>query len=164
MDIGAILKSDRSELDDLAKGDWVRVPLHFAAHAGSPVVMGCLLHRTDDAVLVFGEHLALSDSDIVEKMTVLNNELSNMARELRRKERELQEAYDRIRTLSGFLPICSHCKQIRDDQGYWNNLEEYISTHSDAVFSHSLCPECAEQLYPDFFSEPDNGGRSEGFN
>jgi PAS domain S-box-containing protein len=55
---------------------------------------------------------------------------------------ELNQALEKIKTLSGLLPICSYCKKIRDDQGYWNQLESYISKHSEAVFSHSICPEC----------------------
>ena len=58
---------------------------------------------------------------------------------------QLQEALAKVKTLSGFLPICSFCKKIRDDSGYWNQLESYISEHSDALFSHSYCPECAEK-------------------
>jgi endogenous inhibitor of DNA gyrase (YacG/DUF329 family) len=50
--------------------------------------------------------------------------------------------------LSSFLPICSSCKNIRDDKGYWNKIEHYISEHSDTKFSHSLCPTCAKKLYP----------------
>ncbi len=62
---------------------------------------------------------------------------------------ELREALDMVHTLSGFLPICSNCKKIRDDQGYWNQLEAYISRHSDAKFSHGICPDCAQKLYGD---------------
>jgi hypothetical protein len=51
-------------------------------------------------------------------------------------------------TLKGFLPICASCKKIRDDQGYWNQIESYIKKHSQAEFSHSICPDCAEKLYP----------------
>jgi DNA-binding response OmpR family regulator len=58
---------------------------------------------------------------------------------------ELQEALAEIKTLKGFIPICASCKKIRDDEGYWNQLEAYISKHTDAVFSHGLCPECAER-------------------
>jgi hypothetical protein len=54
-----------------------------------------------------------------------------------------------VKTLSGFLPICSYCKKIRDDQGYWEQIESYIGEHSDAVFSHSVCQECAEKYYPE---------------
>ena len=63
----------------------------------------------------------------------------------------LQEALDRIKTLRGIIPICASCKKIRDDQGYWNQIESYIKNHSDADFSHSICPDCAERLYPDFY-------------
>ncbi|HOO46825.1 MAG TPA: PAS domain S-box protein [Deltaproteobacteria bacterium] len=62
---------------------------------------------------------------------------------------ELKEALDKIRTLSGLIPICAGCKKIRDDKGYWNQLEEYLEEHSDAVFSHGLCPECFQQYFPD---------------
>ncbi len=51
---------------------------------------------------------------------------------------------------SGLIPICSSCKKIRDDKGYWNQIESYIESHSEADFSHSICPECAKKLYPDF--------------
>lgn len=64
---------------------------------------------------------------------------------------ELKQALSEVKTLGGLLPICSHCKKIRDDKGYWNQLEGYISQHSDAMFSHSICPDCAVKLYPDFF-------------
>lgn len=61
---------------------------------------------------------------------------------------ELQDALAEVRTLTGLLPICASCKKIREDGGYWTQLESFISSHSDAQFSHSLCPDCVEQLYP----------------
>ncbi|MCK5099518.1 MAG: response regulator, partial [Desulfobacteraceae bacterium] len=61
--------------------------------------------------------------------------------------KKLQEALEDVKTLSGLLPICAKCKKIRDDKGYWNNLEGYIQDHSDAEFSHGMCPECSEKLY-----------------
>jgi PAS domain S-box-containing protein len=63
---------------------------------------------------------------------------------------KLQEALDNIKTLKGLLPICANCKKIRDDKGYWNQIETYIRNHSDAEFSHGICPDCAKKLYPDF--------------
>ncbi len=74
------------------------------------------------------------------------------------KEREdlinnLQEALANIKTLSGLLPICAACKKIRDDKGYWNQIESYIKDHSEAKFSHSLCPGCAKKLYPEYYTE-----------
>lgn len=62
---------------------------------------------------------------------------------------ELKEALANVKKLSGLLPICSNCKKIRDDKGYWNQLETYIQQHSDAKFSHGICRECAKKLYPD---------------
>ena len=63
---------------------------------------------------------------------------------------ELQEALAQIKTLSGLLPICASCKKVRDDTGYWNQIESYIRDRSDAEFSHGICPECAKNLYPEF--------------
>lgn len=60
---------------------------------------------------------------------------------------QLQESLAKVKTLSGLLPICSYCKKIRDDRGYWNHLESYISAHSDTSFTHSMCPECSAKAY-----------------
>ena len=62
---------------------------------------------------------------------------------------EFQEALAKIKTLSGLLPICAHCKKIRDDEGYWKQIEDYLLDYSDARFSHCICPECAKKFYPD---------------
>ncbi len=62
---------------------------------------------------------------------------------------ELKRAIDEIKTLRGILPICSMCKKVRDDTGYWNQIEVYITDRSDAEFSHSICPKCAKEHYPD---------------
>jgi len=70
---------------------------------------------------------------------------------------ELQDALGKVKQLSGFLPICAHCKKIRDDKGYWNQIENYIRDHSEAEFSHSICQECAKKHYPDLDIFDDNG-------
>jgi hypothetical protein len=62
---------------------------------------------------------------------------------------ELRRALSEVKTLRGFLPICASCKKIRDDKGYWNQIELYIRERSEAEFSHSICPECAKKLYPE---------------
>jgi len=62
---------------------------------------------------------------------------------------DLQKTLSEVRTLRGFLPICSYCKKIRDDKGYWSQIESYIHEHSDAEFSHGICPECAKKYFPD---------------
>lgn len=62
----------------------------------------------------------------------------------------LKNALDEVKTLRGFIPICSHCKNIRDDKGFWQQVEEYVQDHSEAQFSHGICPDCAKKLYPAF--------------
>jgi PAS domain S-box-containing protein len=76
-------------------------------------------------------------------------ERKRMEEERERLIHELQDALANVKTLRGLLPICSNCKKIRDDKGYWNQIESYIQDHSGAEFSHSMCPECVKKLYPD---------------
>jgi len=78
--------------------------------------------------------------------------------ELARRVKELQEAFDQIETLEGILPICMYCKKIRNDQNYWQQVESYISQHSQAEFTHGLCPECFEK----HIKRPLQGLSSEG--
>jgi PAS domain S-box-containing protein len=66
---------------------------------------------------------------------------------------ELQVAFAEVKKLSGLLPICAACKSIRDDKGYWQQIEAYIGDHSEAQFSHSVCPKCARELYPEVFAK-----------
>ncbi|MBU1053948.1 MAG: PAS domain-containing protein [Proteobacteria bacterium] len=70
---------------------------------------------------------------------------------------DLQKALSEVKTLQGLIPICASCKKIRDDKGYWNQIESYIQDRSDAEFSHAICPECAKKLYPDMDIFDDNG-------
>lgn len=71
--------------------------------------------------------------------------------ELRRLNSELKDALDSIRTLSGLIPICASCKKIRDDAGFWHEVEVYVRDHTQAQFSHGVCPDCARRLYPAYF-------------
>ena len=87
--------------------------------------------------------------EIEERNRLLEKMVQEKTIELKEKNRKLELALSRIRTLSGLLPICANCKKIRDDNGYWNQVEEYISKHSEAVFSHGICPDCLKTLYPD---------------
>lgn len=66
---------------------------------------------------------------------------------------ELNAALAKVKLLSGFLPICASCKKIRDDKGYWQQIESYIKEHSEAEFSHGICPDCAYKLYPECFPQ-----------
>ena len=75
---------------------------------------------------------------------------SKHAEEREKLIEELHAALAKVKVLSGFLPICSSCKKIRDDKGYWQQIECYISEHSEAEFSHGICPDCAKRLYHGF--------------
>ena len=63
---------------------------------------------------------------------------------------ELQDALNEVKKLSGMLPICASCKKIRDDKGYWNQIEKYLSEHAEVNFTHGICPQCMTKLYPEF--------------
>ena len=87
-------------------------------------------------------------SDITERKRV-EKALAETSKERERLIQELQFALDNIKTLQGLIPICCNCKKIRDDQGFWNQVEAYIAAHSDATFTHGVCPECAKKFYGD---------------
>lgn len=79
----------------------------------------------------------------------LNDLKNTLEQRVATRTQELQTALDTIKTLHGIIPICASCKKIRDDHGSWNQLETYISEHTDADFSHGICPDCARRLYPE---------------
>lgn len=86
----------------------------------------------------------------VEKLRHEIDQRSRMEKEREELIRDLQHALGKVNKLGGLLPICAHCKKIRDDKGYWNQVEAYIGDRSEAEFSHSICPECARTYYPDY--------------
>ena len=89
----------------------------------------------------------------IEARIIVGMRVIELESELSARIVDLAQAASRIQKLNGLLPICSHCKKIRDYQGYWNELEKYISDHSDAEFSHAICPGCLRQYYPDVNNE-----------
>ena len=92
-------------------------------------------------------------AEIQEELTLAQQEIARRKALEQEREKlivELQKALSEIKTLQGFLPICASCKKIRNDEGYWQQIEQYIQERSDAQFSHGICPECAKKLYPDF--------------
>ncbi len=80
----------------------------------------------------------------------LQKDLQEKNIHLQKLNSDLQSALDEIKTLRGIIPICSHCKKIRDDDDSWQRIEKYIGEHSDAEFSHGICPECLKKYYPEF--------------
>lgn len=111
--------------------------------ADIPVVFMTALDNVEDKVegfMVGGVDYITKPFQQVEVLARINTHLA-----LRRKEMELQRALDEVQQLKGILPICCGCKQIRDDQGYWQQVEQYIINHSDVQFSHGYCPACYEK-------------------
>ena len=96
------------------------------------------LHRQRDSIQLAHDKLSF---EIAARATI--------AAENDRLIAELQESLGTVKKLSGLLPICASCKKIRDDRGEWSRIETYIRSHSEAEFSHGICPECAEKLYPE---------------
>ena len=124
-----ILLTIKKEKDDIVQA------LDCGAHdfLSKPVHVGELRSR-----VAVGVRLLEAEDKIV-----------NYTREIEAKKNELENALAEIKTLRGFIPICSNCKKIRDDEGYWQQIELYIQARSDAEFSHGICPDCMRALYPD---------------
>lgn len=103
-------------------------------------------------VEVSSSNVTNSEGNIVGRMASFVDITERKRTEMERENlvSKLQTALERIRTLRGLVPICASCKKIRDDKGFWHQVEVYIRDHSDAELSHSLCPDCAKQLYPGY--------------
>lgn len=82
--------------------------------------------------------------------------------QLEKTNKKLYKALETIRTLKGLIPICSSCKKIRDDEGYWQNVEEYITVHSNAQVQEGLCPVCMREKYPEMYDEKEKADNKEG--
>ncbi len=139
---------DTFEDSRFADNPLVREDPHIRFYAGAPLVtvdslpLGtlCVIDRVP-RTLTKEQQLALE---------ALSRQASALI-EMRGTLMDLNEALGTLKMLGGLLPICASCKKIRDEQGRWHILEAYIQDHSDAQFSHGVCPECAQRLYPDHF-------------
>ncbi len=103
--------------------------------------------RLEEKVKERTAELLRTNQHLVQEIT----EREKAEMELAKLVGDLQEALAKVKTLTGLLPICASCKKIRDDKGYWTQVEVYVREHTDANFTHSICPECASKLYPDFY-------------
>ena len=136
----------------LSKGELAEKKISPKNFFGSPFkeLHSRLLHLTWQAKQVasgdFSQRVDFM-GDFSEAFNSMIISLDNNEKLLKRKIAELEKALEEIKTLSGIIPICSSCKKIRDDKGYWNQVEAYIEEHSGAQFSHGMCEECCEKLY-----------------
>jgi PAS domain S-box-containing protein len=150
---------DRNEILGMRIGDLeaVETPQETAVHFQRILSNGYDIFETwhrrkDGSVFPLEVSVTLIDSRGGRMVCFCRNLTERKAIEREREKliSELKGALANVKTLSGLLPICSHCKKIRDDKGYWNQIESYIRDHSEAEFSHGICKECAKKHYPDF--------------
>jgi hypothetical protein len=142
------------------------IPVLFASYAsgrywgfvfavGMPLAHGIILQQSGinpDASQIYlgmATHIATLAlvAELVHRVTAQKRELLEQKRAL---ADSLAEAKTSIKILRGLLPICSGCKSIREDNGYWKRIEDYLQVHSELEFSHGICPDCVEKLYPEF--------------
>ena len=118
-------------------------------------------HRTKDGeirdIYVSCRAISVAGKAFIQSIWRDITELKQAEQEREGLIEELQEALSEIKTLRGIIPICASCKKIRDDEGYWHQVEVYVHDHTEAEFSHGFCPECAKKLYPQYYR---NGDRS----
>ncbi len=131
---------------DIRGGISVTLP-HFAEKINSNLLSGyAIVALLGVIIIVFGGRL-------LDKKRLLllqaNQSLKTEVEERQKIINQLKEANDQVKQLRGIVPICMHCKEIRDDKGYWNQIEKFISDHSEAQFSHSVCEKCLEKYYPE---------------
>jgi PAS domain S-box-containing protein len=111
---------------------------------------GTVKHIRADGIMMKGKDGRLS------RMIGLYDDVTSRKETEEEREKlilELREALNNVKTLTGLLPICSSCKKVRNDKGYWEQIEEYIQDHSGAEFTHGICPECGERLYPEYYKK-----------
>ena len=141
---------------------FLTVPLFYRK-----VVIGALHFRTNQSKAYKDRHLKLAEriGDQISGMIANAQLFIELKRAEEAREKlicELQEALASIKILRGMLPICSSCKKIRDDKGYWNQIESYIRDHTEAEFTHGICPECMKKLYPDLYEQDRSAGMAKG--
>jgi hypothetical protein len=136
---------------------------------GTATISLSLLHTAlREAAFFLGIYFSVVLSAIIVFSSTLGSQVERHLRDISERKRvqeekekliaELQAALSKVKLLSGMLPICANCKKIRDDKGYWKRIETYIRDHSEAEFSHSICPQCMERLYPEYAGDADDPG------
>ncbi|MES2504109.1 MAG: PAS domain S-box protein [Myxococcota bacterium] len=141
-------------IDHVVPEDKEMVREKLSNSAVDSFLVECRIIRVDDQSIRWissqGSTHRNEAGTIVRLMGTINDVTERKASESQREMliSQLQDALAHVKKLSGLLPICASCKMVRDDGGYWNQIEVYIGSHSEAEFSHSLCPGCAEKLYP----------------
>jgi len=152
---GALARLERKDVDlvlmDLGLPDSQGLPTFHALRKAAPDIPVIVLSGNDDQELAIAA-VREGAQDYLVKGRIGGDLLVRAVRYALERERlvsELREALANVKTLTGLLPICAGCKKIRDDKGYWNQVDSYVSRHSEATFTHSLCPDCSKKYFPD---------------
>jgi len=152
----ALAAADKAVIDvaiiDLALPDSFGLDTFVAFHKKHPAVPTIIMTGAKDLEMAFAA-VRKGAQDYLFKGESSSTAIVRSIRyaiERQRLMTELHMALDHVKQLQGMLPICAICKNIRDDKGYWNSIEAYLSDHTEAVFSHSICPVCAQKHYREF--------------
>jgi hypothetical protein len=143
-----LVEQSASQLEKVKSGT-KSLSLDFKGESGMDFSLKCTFEPTGSGYLIFGDRYNVTGDELLITMSKLNNELSSALRELDRKNKELEDAKKKIKVLSGLLPVCSYCKKIRNEDQSWTQLESYIDKHSEAEFSHTICPVCMDKYFPE---------------
>ena len=135
----------------------------YSTQRGGSIPLSVLRETLGEGAFFFGVYAAVAIASLIVFSSTIGSELERRMRDIAERKRvqeerekliaQLQEALSRVKLLSGMLPICAHCKKVRDDKGYWNQIEVFVREHSEAEFSHGICPECLKSLYPDIYEK-----------
>jgi hypothetical protein len=131
------------------RGSPVKLRLRFCSPSAGSHLIDALWSAHADGFTLYGEPPLAVESDMLLELARLNEALITRNREIVRQKAELEKAKNHIRKIEGLLPICSYCKQIRDDRGAWSAIETYIRARHPVSFSHGICPACARAHFPE---------------
>lgn len=142
------------------RGDEHPCPLQKVKDTGLPVVVEHVHHVEKGSEADFEVHCfpIFSETGRITQVIEYCIDISGRKRATKEREKlikELQAALREVKMLTGLLPVCSSCRRIRNEQGGWSSLEQYVSAHTQAEFSHGICPECAQKLYPEYYKKPE---------
>ena len=147
--------------DDLSKGinffDYIKENIKLDHDAKKPYEIECVfVSKKGSSFKTLLLIVPVFENDKLVRYRVSARDISQLKQvEIERQTliTKLEKTIDNVKTLRGFLPICAHCKKIRDDAGKWRSFENYVRDHTEVQFSHSLCPDCTGLLYPDLFEQ-----------
>ena len=124
------------------------------AHSDASILLDSIEVGVDKYILKpLDMNVLYAAMDQCAETVMLERQIQQQNREKDELIAKLQEALENVKKLSGLIPICSNCKKIRNDEGYWRQIEGYISEHSEARFSHGICPDCAKKIYSEFLKD-----------